>query len=225
MKHLTVYLFFFGTCLASFSQQDSISVDSKYLDDQLYFAVSYNKLFDKNISIDQSGFPLGFSFGFIKDIPINDTRNFGFGLGFGYSYNNYIENLVLNNRDIPNYSTTIPYETNSFQTHSIDLPLELRWRTSTPTNYKFLRVYGGAIVSYIYKDQNKFLSTSEASSKLSIPNLNKTQVALALNIGYGTWNFFVNYYLSPFFTSPTLLDTGKELKTNPVRLGLIFYFL
>lgn len=225
MKSFCPLFFFLLTTLSSFSQKDSLDIDTQYLEDQLFFSVSYNTLFDSSINIEENGFSFGMSTGFIKDIPVNSTRNFGFGIGVGYSFNSYINNLVVSSNEIPTYSITTSYEKNTFYTHSLDIPLELRWRTSTPTNYKFLRVYGGSVISFLYKGKNNFVDISGLASSQKIPNINKTQVALALNIGYGTWNFFVNYYLTPFFRPSTALETGAKLNTRAVRLGLIFYLL
>jgi hypothetical protein len=225
MKSFCAVLFFLLISLSSFSQKDSLDIDAKYLEDQLFFAVSYNTLFDSSVNLEENGFSFGMSTGFMKDIPLNSARNFGLGIGVGYSFNSYINNLVVSSNEIPTYSLSTPYEKNTFYTHSLDIPIELRWRTSTPTNYKFLRVYGGSVISFLYKDKYNFVDVSGFLTSQNIPNINKTQVALALNIGYGTWNFFVNYYLTPFFTPSTTLDTGSKLNSRAVRLGLIFYLL
>ena len=73
---------------------DSI-IDLKYLEDQLYISLTYTILGNKPATISQNGFSGGFSLGFIKDIPLNERRNVGFGVGVGYAYNVYVQNLKI----------------------------------------------------------------------------------------------------------------------------------
>ena len=70
----------FVLCVSNiFSQNDSIQISDAYLEDQLYISVSYNSLKNQPDGIKDSGVSYGVSTGFIKDIPLNEKRNFGIG--------------------------------------------------------------------------------------------------------------------------------------------------
>ena len=207
-----------------YAQLDSTSVDPKYLEDQLYFATTYNAFSNTPTGFVQDGFAYGFSAGFIKDIPFNDRRNFGIGVGIGYSYNTYIQNIIAaeNNLDV-GYTTTTYDDTYTLKTNSVEFPIEIRWRTSTLEKYKFWRVYTGVTFSYFFKTSAVGESDPNAVAITNAVDVEKFQYAVTTAVGYGTWNFYVNYALSPFFKANTTLTSGEPLDMSTFRLGLIFY--
>jgi hypothetical protein len=120
--------------------------DSLYREDQFYIGVSYNLLGKKPMNLSQTGFSSGFHLGFIRDMPINKKRNVAFGIGLGISSNSYNQNLLIDKDNLGNSTYSIldgngTFIKNKFSTHLIELPFEFRWRTSTPTEYNFWRIY------------------------------------------------------------------------------------
>ena len=204
------------------SESDSIAVDAKYLEDQLYFSSTYNSFSKTPSGFVQDGFAYGFSGGFIKDIPFNKRRNFGVALGFGYSYNTYIQNIVADENNLDLSSTTFD-DTYTIRTNSLEFPFEIRWRTSTLEKYKFWRIYTGITFAYVLSSNASLELDSEVVSITNVAEVEKFQYSLAMAAGYGTWNFYVNYSLSPFFKKGTKLSNGEELEMNTFRLGLMFY--
>lgn len=219
------FLFLFGFSSATiYCQLDSISVAPNYLEDQLYFGITYNSFSKTPSGFIQDGFAYGLSAGFIKDIPFNKRRNFGIALGVGYSYNNYIQNIIAAENSLENgYSTTIDENTYTLNTNSLEFPFEIRWRTSTLDKYKFWRVYTGVTFSYVLSSYASGESTPEAVAITKAVEVEKFQYALSLAAGYGTWNFYVNYSLTPFFKKNTSLSNGEDLDMSTFRLGLMFY--
>ena len=65
MKRLTLLLILF--IWNANAQTDSIFVDTKYLEDQIYVNVTYIKLLSMPEPINQTGFSYGIGLGFIKD--------------------------------------------------------------------------------------------------------------------------------------------------------------
>ena len=63
------------------AQTNDTVKSAKYLEDQIYIGLSMITLTNLDDYIAQSGFSNSFSFGFIKDIPVNLKGNFAFGLG------------------------------------------------------------------------------------------------------------------------------------------------
>jgi len=202
---------------------DSI-IDLKYLEDQLYLSLTYTILTNKPATISQNGFSGGFSFGFIKDIPLNEQRNIGFGLGVGYAYNVYVQNLKISKEN----QTTVfelaeDYKTNRLGINSIEMPIEFRWRTSTPEKYNFWRVYGGVKFSYLVNSKTKFTDSEVELTTKNIPEMNKIQYGATIATGYGNWNLYFYYGLSPLFKDAVLNEKNIDLKD--IKIGLKFYIM
>ena len=94
-------------------------------------------------------------------MPLNNERNFGVGIGAGLSLSSSSSNLKLNEINNVISGEIVSGEDftkNKWNTSSIEIPFEIRWRTSTPTNYKFWRVYAGIKTSFIVGSKYKFES-------------------------------------------------------------------
>ena len=77
LKILRILLFLF--LAVSTMAQDSIQkadVDNLYREDQIYAGITYNLLTDVPSNVNLKGFSGGIYFGFLRDMPINDERNF-----------------------------------------------------------------------------------------------------------------------------------------------------
>ena len=77
---LTLFLSFF--CATIIWSQDIVAdstkvIDPKYREDQFYLAITYNLLGNKPDNVTQTGFSSGFHLGYIRDLPLNERRNFG----------------------------------------------------------------------------------------------------------------------------------------------------
>jgi len=207
-------------------QGDSFSIDERYLEDQFYAGVSYNFLVNKPSDVIQRNLSYGLQVGFIKDIPLNSQRNFGIGLGLGYATNSYYSNVLATQNgnmvsyDIPN---TGNFNRSKIETHALEFPFELRWRTSNPIDYKFWRIYAGFKVNYLFS--HKAIVVSEDSRTAFQNNdVQSWQYGPMLNFGYNTWNIHLYYGLSEFFAENVTLG-GEPLQINPLRIGVIFYIL
>lgn len=204
-------------------------VDNKYREDQFYLSVTYNLLGKKPDGVSQSGFSSGYHFGFIRDMPINKRRNLAIGAGLGLSINSYNQTLLIS-EDTNGYQYTIlddnevDYSKNKFTTYLVELPIEFRWRTSTPTEYDFWRIYAGVKFGYILYNSSKF-NSNEGDIKLSsIDDFNAFQYGLTLSAGYSTISFHLYYGLNEIFNDVSLID-GRSIDMNSVRIGLMFYIL
>ena len=200
------------------------SIDIKYLEDQIYLSFTYNILINKPNTITQNGFSGGVSIGFIKDLPINKKRTLGLGFGLGYNYDVYIQNLKITKE---NQSTLFEiaqnYKVNRFILKRIEMPIELRWRNSSPQKYKFFRVYTGMKFSYVLLSKTKFINTTETITTKNIPEFNRIQYGLTLAAGYGTWNLYIYYGLNSLFKEVQFEE--KKLNLKDVTIGLKFYIM
>ncbi len=204
-----------------------IAVDSLYREDQFYFSLTYNSLQNKPSDISQKKFSPSFSAGFLRDIPINKNRTVAIATGLGYSINNYNQNiLITQNNGIPAYdviASSVTFNKNKLVLHYVDLPIELRWRTSTPESHKFYRIYTGFKLSYLVYDRYKYVEDQTTVVIKGNPDFNKIQYGTYIAFGYNTWNFHVYYGLNPLFKSAKIDNKSIDMQT--LNFGLMFYIL
>ena len=202
--------------------------DRKYLEDQFYAGVTYNFLRNLPEDVEQRNLSYGLQGGFIKDIPVNWDRTFGLGIGLGYAINSYYSNVRANkvNSGIEYelLDGTTSYKRNKIETHVIEMPLQIRWRNSTPEEYKFWRVYAGMKFGYVIGGRSKFVDNT-AKIGFSNSDIRDFHYGLTLNIGFNTFNIHSYYSLTSLFKEGVALPSGTPLDLQPLQIGLIFYIL
>ena len=216
MRKIAVLIFLFSSFLHA--QKDSTFVDDKYLEDQLYFNLTYIHLLDLPDRMSQTGFSFGLGAGFIKDFPLNKARNIGLGAGLGYGFNNYFFNVKLDEA-IPNDNDNNKLN-NKVILHTVELPIELRFRGSTATSYKFWRFYPGFKIAYAFGRRTSF-GKSENIDVRDIIEVNDLLYGLTFSAGYNKWNFHLYYGLNDLFNTSPASDFDANI--SDLRAGLIFY--
>ena len=217
------------TFINAYSQvtPDFVAVDSLYREDQFYIGVTYNTLVNLPTGISQNKFTPSFSLGVLRDMPFNKNRTKSIAAGIGYSINNYNQNILISETNgIIEYNPTsslISYDTNKLTLHYLDIPIEFRWRTSTPESHKFWRIYTGFKFSYLVYDRSKYVDSQVTNKVTGNSDLNKFQYGTYLSVGYNTVNFYVYYGLNTIFKSAVLND--KSLDVNTLNFGFMFYIL
>lgn len=200
---------------------------SRYLEDQFYAGFGYNVLLGKPDGVVQRNLSYNLQAGFIKDLPFNQRRNVGIGLGLGYAVNSYYSNIVVSQNAgalLYEVKDVSEFNRSKLETHAIELPFEIRWRTSTADEYKFWRIYAGAKLGYVFSGRSK-LVTDEGSNGFVNDDIEKWQYGLMVNFGYNTWNIHAYYALNPLLKDGTVLDTGEAIDIRALRIGVIFYIL
>lgn len=208
--------------------QELILPDQEYLEDQFYFGLSYNIILNRPEDVSQRSLSYGIQGGFIKDIPLNDKRTFGLGIGLGYALNSYYSNLVASETDL-GIAYTLPGEgvalkRSKLETHTVEFPIEFRWRNSTPTAYKFWRLYPGIKLGYTFSGRSKVI-TDSGKSAFENPQIREFQYGLMINMGYNTFNFHAYYGLNEILNPDVARFNGMPISIQPLRLGVIFYIL
>ena len=230
MKFIPFFLLVFFNLFAQ-NEKNLVFPETDYLyrEDQFYVAGTFHVIGDRPTGIDQTGFSGGLDFGFIRDMPINKKRNVAFGIGLGYSANVYNHDLFVDDS-----STTTLYrevetddnlDNNRFSVHSIEMPIQFRWRTSTPESYKFWRVYGGVQLGYMYYFNVRTLDESGNRTSIKNPDgLDRLRMGASLSFGWNTFNFYMYYGLNPLFDeSVEVID--QQGAFNIIKFGLMFYIL
>lgn len=215
-------------CAYAQEQEQTGLPDTSYLEDQFYIGITYNFLSNKPEGVSERNLSYGIQLGFIKDMPINPQRNIAFGMGIGYAVNSYYTNLLATESgDGFVYSildSNTDFNRNKVETHLVEMPLEFRWRTSTPADYKFWRVYTGVKLGYVLGGRSKFVSDAQNSSFFN-SDLRKFHYGLTLNFGYNTFNVHAYYALNKLFEDNVTITDGTAIDVRPLRIGIIFYIL
>ena len=222
-----IYLFFFCASF-SFAQIDSTFVDDKYFEDQFYFSVSYDGLKDQPDGFLTNTLSGGFSLGYIRDIPLNERRNIGFGIGIGYSLGNYRHNLKASEVLGKTVFEILPYaefDTNKWLIQHIEVPIHLRLRTSTATKYTFWRFYAGMKLGYVISSKSQFNGDSGEFKYYGVHAIEKFQYGLSFSVGYGSLNASFYYGLNNMFKEGSKTTTGDLIELKQINVGLIFYIL
>lgn len=226
-KPILIFLVFF-TFFQAYTQdvKDSLFVDSNYLEDQIYLGITYNVLRKQPANFNQNGLSGGLSVGFIKDIPLSEERDIGFGIGLGYAYNAYIQNLKISSTsNITQFEVleSSSFNSNRFSIHLIEVPLEFRWRTSTASKYNFWRIYSGVKFGYLFASSSKISEEGNVIKLNNIIEFQKLQYGLTLNTGYNTFNLSLYYGLNPLFKDAKI--GSEQINLKQFNIGLMFYIL
>ena len=228
---------FFYTFFLLFSiytiAQDSIpdfKADSLYREDQFYVGVSYNVFAYIPSGMNPEGISAGFQLGFLRDFPINKRRNLAIAIGAGFSYDQYGQNLLIEEDENGNTQYTVldsnvDFKRNRFSVSVIEAPIELRWRSSTAAEYKFWRVYAGFRVGYTIWNQSSYKDATKIIKVTDISDYEKLRLGTSLSVGYNKFNLFEYYSLNPFFNENAVTTDGENVNFHGIKLGLIFYIL
>ncbi len=229
MKKIVYIIFLLSIFInAQNTLKPSKVTSKKYLEDQFYIGITYNLWRNKPSNIELRGFSNTSFIGYIRDFPINENRNLGFGLGLGFSRTSYFNNMKIQLIDkqtvLSNFEDIDNYDSNKLIYNAFDLPFEFRIRNSTYEKNKFFRLYLGLKLSYIFNYKATYNLESQRVSIKNFDYFNKLQYGITSSVGYGTWNGYVYYGLTPLFKDAIFNDSEKiNLKT--FKFGLIFYIL
>jgi hypothetical protein len=231
MRIKLFFLVFFIT-LSSFAQdvaKDFDAIDSLYREDQFYLNITYNTLQKRPDGLKQNKLSTGLALGFLRDMPLNKKRTVALAAGIGYSLSIYNHNMGI--IDVNNETTysildpdNITFSKNKMSIHTVDLPLEFRWRNSTPDSHKFWRVHLGVKLSYLIYDQYKLESSQGNVGQTNLTDLNDFHYGIYLTTGWNTWNLYAYYGLNPLFKSSAKIE-GQSIDMNTANFGLMFYIL
>ncbi|WGD33530.1 porin family protein [Olleya sp. YS] len=231
MKKLLLLLILLLLAPLAVAQDEGIKknvIDSLYREDQFYLGITYNLLSKKPKDVSQNGFSSGIHFGVIRDMPINKRRNKAIGIGLGVSLNSYNSNILISEN---NKQTTfsvldtdqVDFSKNKFYTYVLEMPIQYRWRTSTPTEYSFWRIYTGFKIGYVFANSTRYSGTPIDVRLKNNDTFNTLQYGLTMSAGYNTWNFYLYYGLNDLFENATV--NNQSLDMSAIKIGLMFYIL
>ncbi len=229
MKKIGFILFILLTVNIGFAQSDedenkeerTVLVDDPfYREDHFYVGVSHSILQDKPKGFVQRSFSPNIVFGFLRDIPVNEQRNWAIAPGVGLSYQSIRSNFATLSHENNDYEIVEDYDKNRLSAWYIDIPLEFRWRTSTMYSHKFWRIYLGVKYSYLVYNQSNYKGYYGNIEIKNNPDLNKSLFGVYISGGFNTWNAYVYYGFSPVYK-----ENNHAQRLRYLNVGLMFYIL
>lgn len=226
--------FLFALVIPVFSQEiissDNIAkakIDSLYREDQFYFSFTLTTLQNKPRGLTQNKFSSGFSLGFLRDFPINKSRTVAIAPGIGLAYNRYNQNLKITEQNGKSeYSvleSNISFDKNKFNQLLVEVPIELRCRTSTFESHKFWRIYGGFKMGYLVYDKSIYKDANGKKTVESNKDFNPFQYGTYLSVGNNSLNIYAYYGLNSLFRSAK--TNTESIDMNSLNIGFMFYIL
>ncbi len=224
MKRIFIFLCFSFLSAHVWSQKDSLQIGDKYSEDQLYISITYNQLFSQPSQVKGSGFSYGLSSGFMRDISFNKEGTLALGLGVGYGYDSFNHGLKVSrvNNEVT-FEVDNSLTSNKLSIHSLEFPLELRWRDSSVNKYKFWRIYAGLKVSYNFSNTFTFNNGTQDFNFRNVSRFNKWQYGLTMAAGFDAFTAHLYYGLTPILKDTSIGTSNIETKI--IRIGLVFYLL
>lgn len=205
-----------------------IKIDSLYREDQFYAGINYNSLLNKPVGLSQDKISFGFSAGFLRDMPVNKSRTVAIASGAGFSFNNYIQNMAITGSSSnPIYGiipSNVNYNKNRIEQLRVEVPIEFRWRTSTPETYKFWRIYGGLKLSYLLLDKSVYINDQTKVIISNNKDFNDLLYGAYISAGYNTINLYAYYGLNSLFKSSAKIN-NETIQMNTLSIGVMFYIL
>jgi hypothetical protein len=234
LRCLQICIFIFLALLSceSFAQDivPKSDGDTKYREDQFYIGVTYNLISDVPSGVQIRGLSGGLQFGYLRDMPINKRRSLAIAVGAGLAFNVYSQLLFIG--EAPDGKTiftvlddqNVDFTRNSFNTSTLEVPIEFRWRSSTAETYQFWRIYAGFKIGYAYWYKSTFKQTGNNVTQTDIPEFQKLRLGASLTFGYNSFNFIASYSINPFFKDAMTTD-GQEVNFRTIQVGIVFYIL
>lgn len=205
---------------------NSTDIDSLYLEDQFYLVTQIGVISSQTEPVINQNLSYGFRAGFIKDIPLNSSRTFGIGWGIGFFTNALYTNLVAtkNTDDVIVYSTEdLDFKRSKIGSFGLEMPIELRFRNSTPSSYRFWRFYPGILLRFSPYSFSKVVRNSNDLRFLN-NDLRHFMVSGGLSLGFNTFNLSLYYDLNDIFKDGKVLNS-EPLIGRRLEIGLVFYIL
>ena len=221
MHKISLLLFLLWASFASAQIKDSLN----YREDQVYIDLNFSLQPNSISDFKQNGFSRSVHLGVLRDYPISKMGDKAIAVGMGYGFVRLVNNINVE-KSQQTYLYDIPLAQralrNVFSYHQLQLPVELRWRTSSPSEYAFWRVYLGYRLSYQFGAQYKPFF----GRKFPLKNqLNELQHSVGISLGFNTWNLRFDYSLTPLLKEDILSINNRRLALFPLQIGLIFYLL
>ncbi|MCO5248008.1 MAG: PorT family protein [Chitinophagales bacterium] len=195
--------------------------------DRIVINLSYDALLNLPSGMKMSGFSRGFDAYFMYDVVLGKS-NFSIAPGIGVGNNNYFHKYTISTDTdgktvFSAVDEGLKVKKSKLALTSIDIPVELRFRTTPKSNgYSWKVAIGGKFGRIVqnkwkYKGQMRDDITSpiqDTKFKIyNIDNINKWRYGVFARVGYSIINVYAYYGLSDIFNN-------KGPKMTPFSVGI-----
>ncbi len=220
LANIFLILGFFGLA------QDSLykfPIDYKFREDQFYATIAHQVFVNRPSDIAQNSFSPEIRIGFLRDMPINQSRQLAIAPGLGLSYKNINTSASFSKFNTKDNFGNVVYNKQSINQFLVEFPLELRFRASTPTTHEFFRSHLGVKAAYLFWHQSSF----SGFDSFTINNRNDFNSLLwdvYIAVGFNTLNAYFSYGLNPMLKNQENFE-GTSINFKRLSFGLMFYIL
>lgn len=197
--------------------------DPFYREDQFYVGLTHSLFTQKPAGFKQRSISIGTSFGFLRDIPLNQKRTIAIAPGAGFAFYNFRQNFAVLNPATHDVVVDSNADKNIQNLSYVEIPLELRWRSSKVYTHKFWRIYAGIKYSYLLNSKSKYEGYYGKATIKNSNLLSQSNLGVYMSVGFNTWNLYAYYGFKPLYDKGTA--NPNEPYLNMINLGLMFYIL
>lgn len=212
--------------------------------DRFMFEFTHDNWVNKPDTIKTKWYSRGFNAFLMWDIALNKKKTVAIAPGLGISTTNVFHNTFItadrlnSGKDttlftiiptlVPNHSsenpddsTALDYSKNKLTVASIDIPVELRFRTN-PSKGKPFKFAIGARLGYVFNAHTKYKGDDYRDGsgrqvtlkEAPAAGINRLKYGVTARIGYDKINLFGYYSLSKLF------DTSRAAEITPISVGI-----
>lgn len=152
------------------------------------------------------------------------TSHFSLALGLGYSTRNYHTNLQLIQQPGTDQSyqlipDTVSYSQNKFTTSAIEVPFELRYRSSLNKRGRYYRVTLGCKVGYRLRSYAEYQEGDFHAKYYTLNDMNLWQGTVYVRLGRGFLSAYAGYQFTSIFATGKV-DELSLTEMNTLSMGL-----
>lgn len=215
------FLFILLSFLGFSGLQAQADVDTNYYDppekmDRFIFDFGHATWLNAPKGVETEPWSYDIALHYMQDIPFGES-GFATAIGFGFSSHNVFHNAYFLEDSDGGATEMIPYSSgqepdkNKLSATYFDVPLELRFRTSSSPAFK---IAIGGRAGYLANLHQKIIDEDGKRKLFDLEGVSPFRYGAYARIGVGRWNLFAYYALPPFF------QEGKGPSLQQVSGGL-----
>lgn len=189
--------------------------------DRLVIDIAYNDWHGDRNAFTSPWNSLGLNISLYFDHVLTKANTLSLGYGLSYAHYNNKTSLFLERNTTDNFTELIPFPTGDntarykFTANYLELPLELRFRTTGRNHFKW--IIGGTVGYQLNSFTQRVFEINGETYKnrvVGFPDNNDWRLGATARFGVRKYALYVAYYFTPFFTSDNSVDL------TPLSVGM-----
>lgn len=189
--------------------------------DRLIVDVGYNSWNGDQVAFSNRWNSIGITTNLLFDIPMDANNQFSIGTGIAHTWSHIVHDPSMkfytysNQTFFGNVPSTVYFNDQSFNGHSLSIPLEFRFRTK---GWKHVKVHLGGKIGYqlnVYSTASRNDENGQyVETNSNFGDVNRFIYSAHARIGIRNWAMFASYQFNPVFSHPS------SVKLNLFQIGL-----